>query len=79
MKNGCGTMRIVEAEWIISKYKEGEKIFSNETLQKAKKLLEESPYEEYNCEFCEIEWSARKNTEEHNNQLCYKCWLRMKA
>ena len=52
-------MRIVEAEWIISKYKEGEKSFQMKRCKK-QKLLEESPYAEYNCEFCEIEWSARK-------------------
>ncbi|MFJ7954202.1 hypothetical protein ACIQZG_22120 [Lysinibacillus sp. NPDC096418] len=72
-------MEISEAEWVVSEYEKGEKRFSNKTVEKAYKLLEESPYEKYECEFCDIEWTARKNTEEHKNKLCYKCWLRMKA
>lgn len=72
-------MEISEAEWIVSDYERGEKRYSNETVEKAYKLLEESPYEKYECEFCDIEWTARKNTLVHTYKLCYKCWLRMKA
>ena len=66
-------MWIHEAEWIVSEYEKGEKRFSNETVHKAYNLLEDE------CEFCNIECTARKNTEEHRNKLCYKCWLRMKT
>lgn len=70
-------MDLKNAEWVIREYEQGNYSFEEDVLNKARNILKQSPYVTYECEFCDVPYTSRKNSDEEINKLCHKCYLRM--
>ncbi|RDY83142.1 hypothetical protein C3733_19985 [Bacillus amyloliquefaciens] len=65
-------MTIEDAEYIMR----NQNNFRRQVIDRAEEVLSNSPYIEYRCKFCGINWIQRKGYREFEKQLCYRCFIR---